>query len=536
MQKLSIFILSLLLIAASVFGCSTQDARTGTETAEGATQQGTSSEFQTPETSVTEDVVIASEATAPESPEADPVTPDPTPAPTPESTPEPNPFAGVWTVADLPFILELREDGTYRAAASADEREGTYTFQPDRVLLSLDAEETLELQYDSQSDAFVSEAFQLVRGSNTELAELDTVPVTYVNENDDLGVSVRGAVVEATAKKDALISQYCFTKSGLSPAEGTKDWFDASDSGEPTDTLRVFKYDGNYTLWTRDADGNPFSPIEVTVRSGFLYPIRAEGVTSVRTAVDSLLTEKGASVEMLNGFISRDIAAAGVYSRTGAVTAGVSLISNMAQYGYSVVYQGHGSYQGEKDWGINPEWGAKLRKPTTDGNGTYYYTGMQCVASIVWAYKQAGLNLSSQVGSKIGTLGERTRSGDNKIAYDRAESGDIVQSGGHYLMVIDRLDQDNDGADDAYLTYEMWSPHLTMLILTFRQVRGRTFYSMDALFDGSGRNASKANFWKNTFRIPSDALPDYLREAIDAETDEHNYEMILKAFGLSPVR
>ena len=190
------------------------------------------------------------------------------------------------------------------------------------------------------------------------------------------------------------------------------------------------------------------------------------------------------------------------------------------------------SYQAARDWGVNPEWGAKLDHPTSDPNGTYYYTGMQCVASIVWAYKQAGVNLVSEVNSKIGTLGERTKSKDNKIDYDRAESGDIVKtSTGHYLMIIDRLDQNRDGADDAYLTYEMWAPHLTMLVQTFRALRGREFFSMDAVFDNTGRNAKKAEYWKDTFRIPMEELPLYLQEAQETEALGRSFEELLHALG-----
>jgi hypothetical protein len=156
---------------------------------------------------------------------------------------------------------------------------------------------------------------------------------------------------------------------------------------------------------------------------------------------------------------------------------------------------------------------------------------MQCVASIVWAYKQAGMNLSSEANSEIGTLGERTRAKDNRIDYDRAESGDIVKSGGHYLMVIDRLDRNGDGVDDAYLTYEMWAPHLTMLILSFSQIRGREFFSMDAYFDGTGRNARKVFYWKNTFRIPYDVLPQYLRDAVESEKLEQSYAKLLQELG-----
>ena len=98
-------------------------------------------------------------------------------------------------------------------------------------------------------------------------------------------------------------------------------------------------------------------------------------------------------------------------------------------------------------------------------------------------------------------------------------------------MVIDRLDQNGDGVDDAYLTYEMWAPHLTMLILTFRSVRGREFFSMDAFFDNTGRNTKKAQYWKDTFRIPFDDLPAYLQEAQQTEITGRNFETLLNELG-----
>ena len=132
----------------------------------------------------------------------------------------------------------------------------------------------------------------------------------------------------------------------------------------------------------------------------------------------------------------------------------------------------------------------------------------------------------------IGRNGEREKKNDNTIDYDRAKSGDIVKTGGHYLMIIDRLDQNNDGEADAYITYEMWAPHLTMLVLTFRQVRGRTFYSMDAFFNGTGHNKNKVVYWENTFRIPMEELPDYLQTAVENEEAYLKFKALLEQFGL----
>ena len=72
-------------------------------------------------------------------------------------------------------------------------------------------------------------------------------------------------------------------------------------------------------------------------------------------------------------------------------------------------------------------------------------------------------------------------------------------------MVVDRLDTDGDGADDSYLTYEMNAPHLAFLVLTFRQVRYRTFYDMEAVFEDAGRLRDEARFWPGSYFIPQAA-------------------------------
>ena len=530
------FIIILLSALCLIVGCRNgQTAEGGLHTADDTVMSGSSvpsaaaeSEVSVSVTPSDEDLVNVVTVNTPTP------SPEPTEAPTPEptATPEPNPYAGIWTIEDMPFSLELKNDGTYVVSSMDEERTGTFTSDQTGVELHVDEERVVKLTYYSRMDVMKTGDFKLIRDDLILYSRQDGIPVTFVAENDDLTVSVRGAVVETIAKDGKQLQQYCFTKKGLIPPKNSRDWFDVSESGNPSEKMRVYKYDGDYTLYTRDAEGNEFQPIDVTVVSGFRYPIRAEGLDYVRTSVRTLLANKNVTIDDMNRAISKDIVAAGLYTRAGAVTSGVSLISHMAEYGLSVVYQGHGAYQAARDWGVNPEWGSKLANPTSDANGTYYYTGMQCVASIVWAYKQAGLNLVSEAHSAIGTLGERERSRDNKISYDRAESGDIIKtSTGHYQMVIDRLDQNGDGVDDSYLTYEMWAPHLTMLILTFKSVHGREFFSMDAFFDNTGRNMKKAEYWKNTFRIPLNEMPAYLQEAQQAETINQNFEALLNELG-----
>ena len=472
---------------------------------------------------------------APETPTPEPTaepTPEPTATPAPTDTPEPNPFLGTWTIEDMPFLLDVRSDGTYLISTNGVEKTGSYTYDSANLYLSVSDDETVDFRYYFKTGKMMHDEYVLSRSEIAEQRTFSDIPTTFTSETDEVSVFVRGAVVDVTLKNERLAAEYCFTNRGLTPPENSRDWFNVLDSGEPSAHFRVYKYDGSFTLWIRDTEGTVLEPIDVDVVSGFHYPVQAKNLEPVRHSVKLVLQENNSSIESLNEMISADIAAAGIYTREGVVTSGVSLISHMSEYGYSIVYQGKGSYQGMNDWGVNPKWGSKLDEPTSDPNGTYYYCGMQCVASIVWAYKQAGMNLFTTLRSEIGRNGERVKNNDNKIQYDRAKYGDIVRSGGHYLMIIDRLDQNNDGVADAYITYEMWAPHLTMLVLTFRQVRGRTFYSMDAFFDGTGKNKSKAVYWEDTFEIPMKELPEYLQRAVENEDAYQTFTAFLKQFGL----
>ena len=338
--------------------------------------------------------------------------------------------------------------------------------------------------------------------------------------------------MDVTVKSDRPAQEYCFIKQGLTPSGDTKDWLNVTDSGEPADHFRVYKFDGLYTLWVRDAEKDMIGSIDVNVVSGFRYPINAENLEPIHQSLKEILTGSNSSVKELNERIATDIATAGFYTREGVVTAGVSLISHVSEYGYSIVRQGKGSYQEKDDWGVNPKWGLKLDAPTSDANGTYYYSGMQPAASIVWAYKQAGMNLLSKENSSIGKSGEHKKSKDNQIQYDCAKSGDIIQSGETYLMVVDRLDQNHDGTSDAYLAYEMSSHHLSFTIVSFAKCKNRRVYSMDAFFTDTGNHIKDALYWQDSFRIPKESMPQYLQNAYEQELSDRSFSSFLKEFGL----
>lgn len=329
-------------------------------------------------------------------------------------------------------------------------------------------------------------------------------------------------VVTFTAS--APISGYCFTKVNIEPASDSPDWMAASGT-----KVSVFKMDGDYYLWLRDESGSVSLPRALKVTSSYTYAIDAVGLQSLTEPAKNVF----ASLDEGNSFLYRNVTEAGMYTRNGVLSAAASLLTVFAAAGKTVPYQAGGSYQGEEDWGINPEWGAKLASPVTDANGTYYYTGMQCVASLVWAYKQAGLNLSnSAAGFHLDRVGSATKNGDNRINYTEAKGGDIIVNKAHYLMVFDRLDTDLDGVDDAYLTFEMRAPDLLIMVHTFRSIRYLEVYNMDAVFSDAGRLKDKARFWEGTLHIPEEGWPALLQQANAHSQERLAAKRLMSALGL----
>ncbi len=336
------------------------------------------------------------------------------------------------------------------------------------------------------------------------------------------------AVVTVELAPGTEASEYCFTCLDTPPAEDSYDWLPVE--GDP---FRAFKYDGDYYIFVRDSQGRVSDPYPLSVRSGYIYPIHGGGLTALRQPLSEMLAEAGTSVQALNEAVTEDIVRAGIYTRMGAVTSTASAVSHMAELGYTIPYQGEGKYQDKDDWGFNPDWGARLKFPTNDGNGTYYFTGMQCVGSIVWALKQAGLDISNgATGWQIGRLGEVSRNRDNKIKYYQARSGDFIQVNHHYEMVMDRVDTDGDGTADTFLLYEMESPHLTFLLLPFTTVRYRDYFNMDAVYANQGRLNVKNRIWQGTSHIPQEDFPSWLTAALEHADEDRALDRLMRSLGL----
>ena len=486
--------------------------------------------------SVAEEAQPSPSPLATEAPTPEP-TPTPTPTPVPTATPVPDPLAQTWSLDGTGFSLTLLGDGTYRSSLPDGEAMGAYAAADG--LLSLTAEsglvtripyvcdgQTLKLIQKGQADLVLSAsedtAFSIAPNAPGTLPAVQTegpaIAYAYADK----------AVVTVELQEGTTATEYCFTCLDTPPGEKSRDWLPVT--GDP---FRTFKIDGDYFIFLRDEEGRVSEPYPVTVDSGFLYPIKAEGLSALRTPLTEMTEAAGTSVMALNEAVAADIARAGIYTREGAVTSAVSAVSHMAELGYTIPYQGQGKYQDKDQWGFNPEWGAKLKFPTKDGNGTYYYSGMQCVGSIVWALKQAGLDISNaSTGWQIGLLGEVKRSRDNRIKYYQLRSGDFIEIRQHYEMVVDRVDTDRDGQTDAFLLYEMEAPHLSLLLLKFRVIEGRIHYNMDAVYANQGRLNPKNRIWQGTSHIPAEDFPSWLTKALEHAEEDRALDRLTRSLGL----
>lgn len=349
------------------------------------------------------------------------------------------------------------------------------------------------------------------------------LPVPFLVHADSvpeiISVSVCAGVVSFSTDTD--ITAYCFHSVPSKPSLSSHDWMSASGRN-----ISVFKKDASFYLFVRSGD-SVSSPVTVNVTSPFSYAVDAEGLSYLKEPASSVM-----DIDEVNSILFNRIADAGIYTREGVLTAALTLLTEFGSRGLTVPYQGSGSYQQQDDWGVNPEWGSKLKHPTSDANGTYKYCGMQCVASIVWAYKQAGLNLSNEgTGYRLGNIGARNKTGDNKIDYRDARGGDIVANDAHYLMIVDRLDTNGDGEDDAYLTYEMQAPDLVLLVHSFRSVRYLDFYNMDAVFENESRVLSRQRFFGDTVFIPESYFPEALQNAISSAAERRAWGTLVSALG-----
>lgn len=333
-----------------------------------------------------------------------------------------------------------------------------------------------------------------------------------------LEVKTEGTVVRFVA--DGWVTAYCVTTTDVIPEADHPDWRPCAGFW-----FSFFKTDGAYYLRVRDKNGLISDAAPFVVSSEFLYVTEAEGLGHLKTPMEEFLAENGDGIDAFNERIAKSATDAGLYTRMSVANVSMTLLSDMARYGMTLSYQPKGNYTAQDDWGISPSWGVRFSKAEQDRAGTYRHYGMNCGTIIIWAYKQAGLNISKTDGRKhLFESGCHRRIGDNKLPLNAGDTGDVIATKtGHTMMILDRVDTDGDGLSDSYYVLEMESPYLKLKLRSLYSVRLCTLYDMSAVFDDTGALKRNLRWWTGSYRIPPEDLPSYYdpdARKLPARTDD----------------
>jgi hypothetical protein len=305
---------------------------------------------------------------------------------------------------------------------------------------------------------------------------------------------------------DQWVTAYCVTTKDVIPEADHPDWRPCDGIG-----ASFFKTDGSYFLRVRNKNGAVSDAAPFVVESEFFYITEAEGLGHLTRPMETFLAENGDSIDAFNARIAKSATDAGIYTRTSVGNIGMTLLSDMAVYNMTLSYQPRGNYTLQDEWGISPSWGKRFSEVEKDSAGTYRHFGMNCGTIIEWVYKQAGLHIGRTSGRKgIFDSGYRKRAGDNKLPLDAGDTGDIIATKtGHTMMILDRVDTDEDGLSDSYYVLEMESPYLKLKLRSLYSVRLCTLYDMSAVFDNTGALKNNLRWWTGSYWIPKEDFPSY---------------------------
>lgn len=103
-------------------------------------------------------------------------------------------------------------------------------------------------------------------------------------------------------------------------------------------------------------------------------------------SLSQLLEENNSSVKELNEKIQNAVLVSGVGTREATVSAAMTLIGTLAEYGYKLPYYWGGKYP---KLGVDSKWGSNIgASAESAGHNYYYYGGMDCTGFFDWAVSQ----------------------------------------------------------------------------------------------------------------------------------------------------
>lgn len=241
--------------------------------------------------------------------------------------------------------------------------------------------------------------------------------------NDGIFVSIK------TSRNGYTISGYYFSYTNQRPSKS------GGYLATSLDNLEVARLPGTTYVWVEDTQGNISQAAKINIGTDVIKNSRSilQG-----QALGDYMSSKGGSLDEFNKLMARSVRAAGLYTKTGAATAGVVLATGLYQkYGITIPYWRGGK---TSTIGAYKSWGVYSKNPTYDG---YYYYGMDCDGFVNWTYLNTGIVYNSILASSYYYWDGLPVSKEN------GEVGDVMRTDGHVKIIVGKTDTGFIVAEEA---------------------------------------------------------------------------------------
>lgn len=251
----------------------------------------------------------------------------------------------------------------------------------------------------------------------------NTGPTISSISNDGIFVSIK------TSRNGYTISGYYFSYTNQRPSKS------GGYLATSLDSLEVARLPGTTYVWVEDTQGNISQAAKINIGTDV---IKNSGSILKGQALSNYMSSKGGSIDDFNKLMARSVRAAGLYTKTGAATAGVVLATGLYQkYGITIPYWRGGKTSSIGAYG---SWGIYRNNPTYDG---YYYYGMDCDGFVNWTYLNTGIVYNSILANSYYYWNGLPVSKKN------GEVGDVMRTTGHVKIIVGKTDKGFIVAEEA---------------------------------------------------------------------------------------
>lgn len=246
--------------------------------------------------------------------------------------------------------------------------------------------------------------------------------ITCKVSNDNTGptissISSDGVIVSIKASRNGYnISGYYFSYTNQRPNKN------GGYLATNLDNIDVVRLPGTTYVWVEDTQGNISSAAKINISTDV---VKHSGRILQGPSLGDHISSQGGSIDDFNKLMARSVRAAGLYTKVGAATAGVTLTTGLYQkYGITIPYWRGGK---TRTMGAFKGWGVYNNNPTYSG---YYYYGMDCDGFVNWSYLNTGIVYDSILSNSYYFWSGLPVSKEN------GDVGDVMRTDGHVKLIV----------------------------------------------------------------------------------------------------